>query len=169
MSIFLATRLVTNKGKSRTKAKPVVPDPQDVNANVDVASSEPKPKRARKKKPPPEPPKPSDFPLRVNSSWKVGAHVSAAGGVENAITNAAAIGCVVLHFPRRTTHAAKSTHEARMPLHSFSSRSASGQHLPLPRTPSRHSNRVSPSLDMTLPTSSPTGAILSTLAIRIRK
>ena len=28
--------------------------------------------------------------------WKVGAHVSSAGGVENAILNAAAIGCVVL-------------------------------------------------------------------------
>ncbi|KAJ7058510.1 xylose isomerase-like protein [Mycena amicta] len=29
---------------------------------------------------------------RLNSRWKVGAHVSAAGGVENAITNAASIG-----------------------------------------------------------------------------
>ncbi|KAL4064200.1 xylose isomerase-like protein [Scleroderma yunnanense] len=32
------------------------------------------------------------FPMRVNSPWKVGAHVSAAGGVENAVLNAARIG-----------------------------------------------------------------------------
>ncbi|GLB34475.1 putative AP endonuclease family 2 [Lyophyllum shimeji] len=32
------------------------------------------------------------FPTRVSTPWKVGAHVSAAGGVENAIPNAAAIG-----------------------------------------------------------------------------
>src|SRR6266567_9324242 len=30
----------------------------------------------------------------VNSSWKVGAHVSVAGGVENAVTNAIALGFV---------------------------------------------------------------------------
>jgi len=29
---------------------------------------------------------------RVESPWKVGAHVSAAGGVENAVTNAVTIG-----------------------------------------------------------------------------
>ena len=29
---------------------------------------------------------------RVDSPWKVGAHVSSAGGVENAVTNAATIG-----------------------------------------------------------------------------
>jgi len=28
--------------------------------------------------------------------WKVGAHVSSAGGVENAVLNAAAIGCVFI-------------------------------------------------------------------------
>ncbi|KDQ61279.1 hypothetical protein JAAARDRAFT_191370 [Jaapia argillacea MUCL 33604] len=37
-------------------------------------------------------PNPVDFPVRVSSPWKVGAHVSAAGGVENSITNAALIG-----------------------------------------------------------------------------
>jgi AP endonuclease 1 len=29
---------------------------------------------------------------RVDTPWKVGAHVSALGGVENAVTNAASIG-----------------------------------------------------------------------------
>ena len=37
-------------------------------------------------------PNPSDYPTRVDTLWKIGAHVSAAGGVENAILNAAAIG-----------------------------------------------------------------------------
>ncbi|KAF7290359.1 AP-endonuc-2 domain-containing protein [Mycena chlorophos] len=32
------------------------------------------------------------YAARQNSAWKVGAHVSAAGGVENAVTNAASIG-----------------------------------------------------------------------------
>ena len=32
------------------------------------------------------------FPARVTSPWKIGAHVSAAGGVENAVLNAARIG-----------------------------------------------------------------------------
>lgn len=33
-----------------------------------------------------------DFPVRISSPWKVGAHVSAAGGVENAVRNAALVG-----------------------------------------------------------------------------
>ncbi|KAG1899756.1 xylose isomerase-like protein [Suillus fuscotomentosus] len=33
-----------------------------------------------------------DFPVRVSGSWKIGAHVSAAGGVENAVRNAAMVG-----------------------------------------------------------------------------
>jgi hypothetical protein len=36
-----------------------------------------------------------DYPDRVRMDWKVGAHVSAAGGVENAILNAASIGFVL--------------------------------------------------------------------------
>jgi AP endonuclease-1 len=39
-----------------------------------------------------EEPKPEDYRVRVSSPWKVGAHVSAAGGVENAIQNAAELG-----------------------------------------------------------------------------
>ncbi|KAI0064504.1 AP endonuclease [Artomyces pyxidatus] len=37
-------------------------------------------------------PRPEDFPTRVQTPWKIGAHVSAAGGVENAIVNAAKLG-----------------------------------------------------------------------------
>ena len=37
-------------------------------------------------------PKPEDYRPRVSSLWKVGAHVSAAGGVENAVQNAAELG-----------------------------------------------------------------------------
>ncbi|KAF8836136.1 AP endonuclease [Paxillus ammoniavirescens] len=36
-------------------------------------------------------PKPSDFAPRVSSPWKIGAHVSAQGGVENTIVNAARV------------------------------------------------------------------------------
>lgn len=38
--------------------------------------------------------------MRSSSLWKVGAHVSAAGGIENAIINAAAIGYVIGYFPK---------------------------------------------------------------------
>ena len=41
----------------------------------------------------------SAFLPRVDSPWKIGAHVSAAGGVENAVLNAAMIGC---RFPSFT-------------------------------------------------------------------
>lgn len=40
--------------------------------------------------------KPETFLPRVNSPWKVGAHVSAAGGIENAVVNAVSIGFVRL-------------------------------------------------------------------------
>ncbi|KAI0786179.1 xylose isomerase-like protein [Abortiporus biennis] len=36
--------------------------------------------------------KPEDFSTRIDSPWKVGPHVSAAGGIENTIINAASIG-----------------------------------------------------------------------------
>ncbi|THH26742.1 hypothetical protein EUX98_g7445 [Antrodiella citrinella] len=50
----------------------------------------PKQKKQRRKKA--EIVKPDDFPTRGESPWKVGPHVSAAGGVENTIINAASIG-----------------------------------------------------------------------------
>ncbi|KAI0050856.1 AP endonuclease, partial [Auriscalpium vulgare] len=37
-------------------------------------------------------PRPEDYPSRADIPWKIGAHVSAAGGVENAIVNAAKLG-----------------------------------------------------------------------------
>lgn len=49
-----------------------------------------------KRKAPPKKFDESSFPPRHESSWKVGAHVSAAGGVENAIMNASAIGYAAL-------------------------------------------------------------------------
>jgi hypothetical protein len=49
-----------------------------------------KPKRARVTKESVN----KDFPPRQLSLWKVGAHVSSAGGVQNAVVNAAKIGCV---------------------------------------------------------------------------
>jgi AP endonuclease-1 len=49
-----------------------------------------KPKRARVTKESAN----NDFPQRQLSPWKVGAHVSSAGGVQNAVVNAAKIGCV---------------------------------------------------------------------------
>jgi len=36
----------------------------------------------------------NQFLPRLDSPWKIGAHVSAAGGVENAVVNASSIGCV---------------------------------------------------------------------------
>lgn len=54
----------------------------------------PKPKPRKKAKEPPVEPVLEDFKPRVQNEWKIGAHVSAAGGVENAVKNAASIGCV---------------------------------------------------------------------------
>ena len=57
-----------------------------------------KPKKARKKAGPVVYDV-NDFPKRPDLPWKIGPHVSAAGGVENAVVNAASIGCVP-HFFR---------------------------------------------------------------------
>lgn len=67
----------------------------DVLATNSAASSshqELKVKQPRKVKAKLEEPKPEDFLARVESLWKVGVHVSAAGGIENAIPNAAKLG-----------------------------------------------------------------------------
>ncbi|KAG8847652.1 hypothetical protein FRB91_011547 [Serendipita sp. 411] len=53
--------------------------------------SKPKTTVPRKKKGAAEP-SPDDFPPRASREWKVGAHISAAGGIEQAIPNAAKIG-----------------------------------------------------------------------------
>jgi hypothetical protein len=53
-----------------------------------------------KKGPPPEP-SPTSFPPRSDLEWKIGAHISAAGGVEESIINGAKIGFVVSSMPSR--------------------------------------------------------------------
>ncbi|KZV84147.1 AP endonuclease [Exidia glandulosa HHB12029] len=60
------------------------------NADGDEDAPEPKKRAPRKKKADKD--DDETFPDRVESAWKVGAHVSAAGGVENAVKNAARIG-----------------------------------------------------------------------------
>ncbi|KAG1742021.1 xylose isomerase-like protein [Suillus lakei] len=50
-----------------------------------------KPARKKRKKTEAEPTTEA-YPVRVSSPWKIGAHVSAAGGVENAVRNAAKVG-----------------------------------------------------------------------------
>lgn len=41
---------------------------------------------------------------RVDSPWKVGAHVSSSGGVENTVTNAVAIGSFMQIWPSHQTY-----------------------------------------------------------------
>ncbi|KAG8818644.1 hypothetical protein FRC17_010763 [Serendipita sp. 399] len=60
-------------------------------ADVDADEKKPRIKAQRKKKGAVEP-SVGDFPPRVSREWKVGAHISAAGGIEQAIPNAAKIG-----------------------------------------------------------------------------
>ncbi|KAG1839181.1 xylose isomerase-like protein [Suillus tomentosus] len=55
-----------------------------------VATKEP-PRRTKRTKTE-DKPLTEDFPVRVSGSWKIGAHVSAAGGVGNAVRNAAMVG-----------------------------------------------------------------------------
>ncbi|KAG9022693.1 hypothetical protein FS837_006220, partial [Tulasnella sp. UAMH 9824] len=50
------------------------------------------PSRKKKVKEPPPEPTLADFAPRARNDWKIGAHVSGAGGLENAVTNAASIG-----------------------------------------------------------------------------
>ncbi|TFK79502.1 AP endonuclease, partial [Polyporus arcularius HHB13444] len=49
-------------------------------------------KKTRRKKKEISEPIPGDFAARVTNRWKIGPHVSSAGGVENAIVNAASVG-----------------------------------------------------------------------------
>ncbi|TEB21887.1 AP endonuclease [Coprinellus micaceus] len=56
------------------------------------AKAKPKAKPKAKSQPKPKSYDPTSFLPRVSNPWKVGAHVSASGGVENAVVNAAMIG-----------------------------------------------------------------------------
>lgn len=66
--------------------------------HVDADSTELAQKLRRRKKAETIEPKPEDFPSRVVNPWKVGPHVSSAGGVENAIVNAATVGYTSLLY-----------------------------------------------------------------------
>ncbi|KIM22190.1 hypothetical protein M408DRAFT_333026 [Serendipita vermifera MAFF 305830] len=59
---------------------------------VNDASEMTKPPKGGRKKKAAQEPTPADYPPRISREWKVGAHISAAGGIENAILNAAKIG-----------------------------------------------------------------------------
>lgn len=67
------------------------------NSAVDVSTgTETKGKRGgRAKKASPSQSSPTNFPPRSDLEWKIGAHISAAGGVEESIINGAKIGSVV--------------------------------------------------------------------------
>ncbi|KAF6742669.1 xylose isomerase-like protein [Ephemerocybe angulata] len=88
---YLATP-APKKRKRTSTTKAATPEPDDEHDTQTLLPPEPtaiKRKRTSKKA------KEADtttFLPRVQSPWKVGAHVSAAGGVENAVLNAAAIG-----------------------------------------------------------------------------
>ena len=67
------------------------------NDAEDAEGPQKKKKTARKKKQISEPTL-GDFPARMTNRWKIGPHVSSAGGVENAIVNAASVGYVISQF-----------------------------------------------------------------------
>lgn len=60
-------------------------------ATVTTTTKTTKTRKPRAKKADVEP-RPGDYPPRESKGWKIGAHISAAGGVEAAIANAAKIG-----------------------------------------------------------------------------
>lgn len=74
----------------------ILSDPKPPKSSKAKAKATPKPKG--KTKPKPKAYDPTTFLPRISSPWKVGAHVSAAGGVENAVVNAAMIGYVPPSF-----------------------------------------------------------------------
>lgn len=63
-----------------------------VNFISDVADSGTRPKKRRRTATEDNDNLTESIPTRVTSPWKIGAHVSAAGGVENTVLNAARIG-----------------------------------------------------------------------------
>lgn len=82
---------VKSASKTGNSSKQAVPrrNPAEL---PDVEPSDPEKKPKRRRKEPPSEPKPGDYMTRFASGWKVGPHVSAAGGVENTIANAASVG-----------------------------------------------------------------------------
>ncbi|KAH9952040.1 AP endonuclease [Amylocystis lapponica] len=66
-------------------------DPDELSERP-AGSAKPTKKPTRRRKAQTDELKPEDFPARIENLWKFGPHVSAAGGVENAVLNAAAVG-----------------------------------------------------------------------------
>lgn len=88
-------------------------------------------KRAPKKKAATEP-VPEDFPPRKGGNWKVGAHISGAGGIENAVVNAAKIGSAFSLYLRLQIAQFQHRHTIAGQNHShYSSRIKGSGHLPI--------------------------------------
>ena len=89
---------ITDKKADGTRKRARNPSPDssdltDLSEDAAEAASAKKPKKAQKKTTAVEY-TPADFPTRSEAPWKIGPHVSAAGGVENTVLNAASIGYV---------------------------------------------------------------------------
>ncbi|KAG8900901.1 hypothetical protein FRC01_010004 [Tulasnella sp. 417] len=80
----LISNLSTSDVRITSAAQPLQLEDQAPKANA--------PKKTRKVKETPPEPTLNDFAPRAKNDWKIGAHVSGAGGLENAVTNAASIG-----------------------------------------------------------------------------
>lgn len=109
---------------------------------------------------------PLSNPERIRSLWKVGAHVSAAGGVENSILNAVAIGWVFFlsYVMYALTYAFHSI--AQMLTRCSSNRRENGHLLPSRIRPYQPSKSVSENITTTLNTSCLMEVIWSIWAIR---
>lgn len=103
-------------------------------------------------------------PERTSSLWKVGAHVSAAGGVDNAIKNAAAIGYG--SYDSRF-HCTQGQFAERIPLHYLSNHNESGARLRSMTLLYRLSKPVWKNTDINRNISCPMVAISSTSGILI--
>ena len=82
-------------------------------ARIEKSSDEDKTATGRKSAKATKPiPTPGDFTPRAENAWKIGPHVSAAGGVENAVLNAASVGYVL--FDHCATHTNDKTQRERV-------------------------------------------------------
>ncbi|TEB21425.1 AP endonuclease [Coprinellus micaceus] len=85
-----SSALVESDEEEEGDTQRILSDPKPPRSSGAKAKATPKPKGKTEAKP--KAYDPTSFLPRVSSPWKVGAHVSAAGGVENAVVNAAMIG-----------------------------------------------------------------------------
>ncbi|KAI0746789.1 xylose isomerase-like protein [Daedaleopsis nitida] len=80
-----------DKSRPTKRARVDHSNPEDYSPNDERAGKDGTQRRRKAKIQPPDP-SPDDFAPRAVNLWKVGPHVSSAGGVENAIVNAASVG-----------------------------------------------------------------------------